>query len=275
MTFAQAYMAQVEAVDAQRSRLSGIQPGDDIWATLSPRFRGNPRQELSGTLAAVASYVQPDDVVVDVGGGGGRYSLPLALRCREVINIDPSPGMRVMFQEAAIEAGITNTRFVPTDWLAAGGITGDVVLVSHVTYFVRDIVAFIEKSQAAARRRVVLVVASVPHPNRPADLSRLVHRQDMALVPGHRELLNVLWDMDILPEVHLLGPNFAVAAERVEAIEDQLRGIWLSPSEQERARSLIEAHFEDLFLPTPQGHVLRRAYGARDLLITWETGYSQ
>ncbi len=51
----------------------------------SPRF---------GILKEViASYVRPDDVVVDVGGGAGRVCLPLALQCKEVLNIEPSPGM--------------------------------------------------------------------------------------------------------------------------------------------------------------------------------------
>jgi SAM-dependent methyltransferase len=36
-------------------------------------------------------------VVVDVGGGAGRYSLPLASRCREVVNVDPSAAMGAAF----------------------------------------------------------------------------------------------------------------------------------------------------------------------------------
>ncbi len=38
-------------------------------------------------MEAITSYVQPEDTVIDVGGGAGRVSLPLALCCQEVINV--------------------------------------------------------------------------------------------------------------------------------------------------------------------------------------------
>ena len=44
------------------------------------------------------------------------------------------------------EAGITNARSVLADWLVAADIAGDVSLASSVTYFVRDIVPFIEEN---------------------------------------------------------------------------------------------------------------------------------
>jgi len=46
--------------------------------------------------SAIGAYVRPDDVMVDVGGGTGRLELPLALRCREVVIVDPSQGMRAL-----------------------------------------------------------------------------------------------------------------------------------------------------------------------------------
>ena len=86
----------------------------------------------------------------------------------------------------------------------ATGLTGDVVLTCDVTYFVRDIVPFIEKMNGAARRRVIVLVWSEPPPNRGADLFRRVYGEPLAPMPGHRELLPVLWDMGILPDVHVL-----------------------------------------------------------------------
>ena len=89
-----------------------------------------------------------------MGGGAGRVALPLALRCREVITVDASPGMGAEFTAAASEAGISNARFVHTNWLEAESFQGDVALTANVTYFVREIVPFIEKLARAARRPV-------------------------------------------------------------------------------------------------------------------------
>ena len=89
--------------------------------------------------------MQPEDTVVDAGGGAGRVSLPLALRCQELINVDPSPGMKAEFEAAATEAGIDNALFIQSDWLEATELAGDLVITSNVTYFVRDIVTFVRK----------------------------------------------------------------------------------------------------------------------------------
>jgi ubiquinone/menaquinone biosynthesis C-methylase UbiE len=68
----------------------------------------DPRRALEPNLAILAAYVEPDDVIVDVGGGSGRLSLPLALRCREVVNVDPSTAMLAAFEANAGRAGISN-----------------------------------------------------------------------------------------------------------------------------------------------------------------------
>jgi hypothetical protein len=85
------YAAQVDAVLMQRARLRGRQPPGDLFAGLPsdhPLMKADPRRPLDPNLEIIASYVQPDDVVIDVGGGAGRISLPVALRCREVINVE-------------------------------------------------------------------------------------------------------------------------------------------------------------------------------------------
>ena len=147
---------------------------------------------------------RPEDVFLDVGGGAGRVALPLALRCREVTTVDASPGMGAEFTAAAAEAGISNARFVHANWLEAEGFQGDVALTSNVTYFVREIVPFITKLASAARRRVMITVWSVANPNQNAALFHLVYGEEPVGVPGYRELLPVLWELDILPDVHVL-----------------------------------------------------------------------
>src|SRR5919197_6366542 len=140
MTAAETYAARIDSVRAQRARLHGAQPPDDPWAgPVARRFRADPHRPLDANLAVLASYMRPEDVLLDVGGGAGSVALPLALRCREVIAVDASPGMGTEFTTAAVEAGIPNARFVQANWLEAEGLQGDIVLTANVTYFVREI----------------------------------------------------------------------------------------------------------------------------------------
>ena len=281
MTAAETYAARIDAVRAQRARLHGAPPPDDPWeGPVARRFRADPHRTLDANLAVLASYTRPEDVLLDVGGGAGRVALPLALRCREVITVDASPGMGAEFAAAAAEAGIANARFIHANWLEAEGLQGDVALTANVTYFVRDIVRFIEKLATAARRRVMITVWSVANPNQSAQLFHLVYGEEQVAAPGHRELLPVLWELGILPDVHVLpglprvpgGPMGARLPQTPDdAVQLALQGQWLGPQDHRRARGLIEERFPELFAASPEGFRLLWRQEARELLITWET----
>src|SRR5688572_3069373 len=119
MDAAARYADRIDAVAAQRARLSGQGMGPAGWDAMAGNFRADPHRALDPNLEIVASYIEPGDVVVDVGGGAGRIGLPLALRCRELVNVDPSPGMLREFEASALEAGITNARGVEAGWMEA------------------------------------------------------------------------------------------------------------------------------------------------------------
>ncbi len=275
MTAANDYAAMVDAVNAQRVLIRNRQQPDDPWSGQAQRFRFDPHRNLNANLEIIASHVHLEDVLLDVGGGAGRFGLPLALRCRELINVDPSAAMREEFEACAAEASITNARFVQTNWLEAEGICGDLALTANVTYFVRDIVPFIQKLHAASRRRVMIIVLSIPYPNRNAELFRLVYGKEQKFVPGHQELLSVLWEMGFLPDVQVLpGRSWdeQLPQSREEAIGQALEGRWIFPEDRERARNLIESRFDELFAPEEAGFQQLWHAPVRELLITWETG---
>jgi Methyltransferase domain len=262
--------------EAQYQRTRGQQA--DTWGVIAPRFRADPRRELDPFLERLASFLRPDDVFVDVGGGAGRNSLPMANRCHEVINVEPSTGMLAEFRASADEAGITNAHVVDRGWMDAEGVEGDVLLAAHVTYFVPQIEPFIEKLENACRRRVILDVLTVPPPNQSPQFFGLIYGEEQALVPGPRELLAVLEEMGIRAEVIEIGSASArrpLPGTREEAIQNELAFGWIAPHDLERARSLFTERFDELFLETPTGFARRGAEGVRELMITWEPTRSQ
>ena len=276
MTAAASYAACIDAANAQDLRIQGKQPQDDPWASMAAEvFRHDPHRKLDANLEVVATYVQPGDVMIDVGGGAGRVALPLALRCKEAISVDPSPSMCVEFEGSAAEARISNARVIQADWLELQPMSADLIFSADVVYFVRDIGRFIKKIDASCRRAII-TVWSVPPPNGGAKLFHLVHGEELEPAPGHRQLLPVLWDMGILPDVRVLPdfPRWAdqSAATRDGAVQLALDWVGVETDDQDRVRSLIEANFQELFSKSLGGfHPLWFPY-ARELLITWETG---
>lgn len=281
MTAADAYADRIDAVEAQAARLRDGRPSlPDLWGESAlARLRTDPRRSLDAQLAAIAAYLRPDDVVLDVGGGAGRLGLALAGRCREVVTVEPSPGMGEAFVAAAAEAGITNARWVRSGWPPAQDIEGDVAVVSHVTYFVREIVPFVARLQDTARRRVLILLNSAPPPSAWAPYASALFGEALEIRPGHRELLPVLWDMGILPDVRVLPPvtqaAVTAAPTREEAIAlalDHLStwvGAALDGDQQLRRR--IEEHFDTLVARTDHGFQARWVTNAPGVLITWQT----
>lgn len=275
MSAATEYAACHYAVAAQQSRIFGPEPPGDPWGALAGFFRLDPNRDPEPNLQIVSSYLRPDDVLVDVGGGAGRTCLPMARFCTEVVMVEPSPGMGAEFDASRREAGIANARRVQADWMDASDIEGDVVFSGCVTYFVRDIVPFVEKLAAAARRRVMITLWNEPPPCRGAPLFKLAHGEEQVQLPGFRQLLPVLWEMDILPDVLVLPDapwwENAVYPSREDALEWAVDGPWLRAEDRERAAVIFRNNFDEMFVSGPEGFRPRWQQPMRELLITWET----
>jgi len=158
-------------------------------------------------------------------------------------------------------------------------------LVNHVTYLTRDIVPFIKQLEEAGPRRVIVTVNSPPPPSRHHRLFRLFYGEDERMVAGHAELINVLWEMGILPEVRVLAsgvpvpsaPSMNAAIEGiVTALGSEQWAIWPQrPEAESRMREFLVAHPE--LFRSENGQVVPSDWFAagREILITWQPGVDQ
>src|SRR3990170_6580671 len=96
-----AWRARVVADKAQVEGAREVEDPADFYAPVKDRFRMDPRRTDDATLEVLLALARPDDVWLDVGAGGGRYALPLALAVREVVAIDSSPSMIAALREDA------------------------------------------------------------------------------------------------------------------------------------------------------------------------------
>ncbi len=266
------YAAVYDAVVAADHFVDHRKPGDH-WAEMAEMFRLDPRRPRDANLSRLIDYLEPSDVLLDVGGGAGRISLALADCVKEVVLIEPSDGMREQFIAARDQAGITNAR-ITSDWWMDSDETGDVVHLSDVTYFVRDIVPFVAKLHNAAARRVMITVWSPTPGDMASDLREVVRGDRPPPWPGLPELAAVLWEMGLLPEIRPLPdePWWLTDAERnlsdADAIALAMR--WLD-SDDDATRQSVSANLERFFQRTDHGLTPRWLSQARTVLLTWET----
>ena len=280
MTALERYQALIDARRAQRLELGLEELNADRWSKHAPSYRFDPHRPLDANLAEIAALIRADDHVVDVGGGAGRVGLPLALHCRALTNAEPAPGMGEQFLASAEEAGITNATLLQAPWLKAD-VEGDFVISVDVVYFVREIDEFVLKLDRAASRRAAIWIWSPtpppPHPPRNARLFRIAHDVELVRSPDHRELLPVMWEAGLLPEVRLLPEPFtwperaAFPTNEEQAIAFALEDVEATgaPGAAERVAAVLD----DLYARGPDGE-WRPTWRPplQGLLITWETG---
>lgn len=200
----EAWAARVRANREQVEQFREASP-KDFYAPIAGMFRADPRRRDEPTLEVLRELVQPSDVVLDIGAGGGRYALPLALEAREVVAIEPSEGMRRVLAEGMAEHQINNIRVSDARWPdGARQLRGDVALMSHIGYDIENIGAFLDAMESAASRLCVTVLLSQPPPTEADRLWPLVHGVERAALPSLPEFLVLLLARGRLFEVRLV-----------------------------------------------------------------------
>src|SRR5689334_9783267 len=115
-TAAAAWKGRIDAHNEQTVRTRGDVVYEDMWSALAQRFKDDPRRMDDPVVNLIGEWLRPESTVLDVGGGAGRYALPLALRSKYVTVVDPSPSMLQALRESAADAGIENVSAVQAGW---------------------------------------------------------------------------------------------------------------------------------------------------------------
>lgn len=271
MLYIQHWNERVAAHHAQSLRVQGGVEQKDFWAPLASSFHSDPRRSDDPVLARLARDIRPDWTVLDVGGGAGRYALPLALRCRHVTVVDPSESMVKVLREAASEAGIHNLSIVQDVWEEARVGPADAVLCSHVLYGVQEVQRFVQKLDSHARRLVLVLLFMESPQSYLSPLWKRVHGEDRIDLPGMRELLPVLWELDIYPNLEMLEESDSPAFEGRDVAMERLRQrLYVQPGTAQDQR-LAQA-MRELLEETPDGLVVKGARPRRLALAWWRKG---
>ena len=261
--------AMVEAEHAQSDRVRQSAAEGDFWTPFAGGFRPDLARPDDPQLAWITSVLSPEWTVLDVGAGGGRLSLPLAQRCRHVTAVEPSAAMVGVLREEAARTGTGNLTVIEATWEAADAPAADLVVCVHVVYTVVEIEPFLRNLGDHARERVALVAFVDPPQAQLSPFWPRVHREERLRLPCLAELVPVLWEMGVYPDVTMLPPRPFLGYEDRERAREQLRArLFIQPGTEEDGR--LEGAIDELLHEGADGRlVVRGARLQRPGLVTW------
>jgi SAM-dependent methyltransferase len=267
----QALEAWAARVRANREQVEQHREGEaarDFYAPVASLFRADPRRTDDPVLDVLASLLSSDDSVLDIGAGGGRFALPLALTAREVIAVDPSPGMLSILREGMAEHDIANVRCVQGRWPeSAAGLQADVALIAHVGYDIEAIGPFLDAMEQAAGRLCVAVLLEGPPPSAADALWPEIHGVQRAQLPALPEFLSLLLARGRLFEIQLIERTPQRYTEPDQALAWARQQLWTLPgsAKDARLRSLVQSRLQ----PADGGAYVLQGQPTRVGIVTW------
>jgi CTP:molybdopterin cytidylyltransferase MocA/SAM-dependent methyltransferase len=266
----------------QVDRFRETPDGKDFYASVSSIFRDDPERTGDPVLDALRSHARPGDTWLDIGAGAGRYALPLAKTVREVVALDPSPGMLDALQVAMAEHKIKNVRVVPGRWPEALAQDGpiaplapvDVALIAHVGYDVEAIGPFLDAMERAATRVCLAVLmerspAMIAEPFWPP-----LHGEARIALPGLPAFVDLLRARGRDPAVSMLESSRRHWGSRDEVEAYVRRQTWVAPGTAKDNR--MQALIDEWLVPSEDGGVELSVAEALNVgLVAWRPGVTR
>ena len=267
MSAIQTWDEMVRLEHEQSDRIRGQRPTDS-WATAAHNFKDDPFRTDDADVEALRSRLVPGETLLDVGAGGGRLALPLALTCRAVTAVEPSPSMCAVFRETADEFGIRNVSIIESDWLSAVAEPADVVLCCNVLYVIPDVEAFVRKLDRHAGRLVMVILMRTPPRWQVHHVWEAVHGEPRLSMPTVPQLLPVLDELGIQPEIADLSEQPSLRfASREAAIAGIAPQLYVAPDTEEMQR--LERFLDSSLQQQDGAWQLAGAQPVRRCIISW------
>jgi SAM-dependent methyltransferase len=235
---------RVRANREQVDRVREVPDGPDFYARVTSLFRADPRRTSEPVLDLLLAQARSADTWLDIGAGGGRYALPLALAVADVVAIDPSAGMLAVLRELMQEHGIANVRVLAGRWPPDTALAArlgpfpmaDVALIAHVGYDIEAIGPFLDAMEAAARRTCVAVLMESTPASAAAPFWPPVHGEPRIPLPALPEFVELLRARGREPQV-AEAQREPRRFESREALEGFLRRqLWIAEGGEKERR---------------------------------------
>ncbi len=225
----------VRAREDQGRRFDPQHGRSDHWAgDRAERFR---RMTLAARAGApdplfelIRPWLTPETTVLDVGAGTGRHALTVAPLVRKVIAVEPSPAMREQLEIGRREAGLTNVEVVAAAWPTADVPPADLVICSHVLYFVAEVEPFLRRLREVTRRRAYVVHRHQQRELLILDLFERIWGEPRSPEPSFTDLFGVASQLQLWANVTTIPFTVNLGFASLDEAVPMVRADLLNPS---------------------------------------------
>ncbi len=177
----------------------------DAWQDRAKRYDRNVKERWSqrdSSRDTIVSHLTPQDTVLDIGAGTGRWSLYLAPYAQHVTALDPSPSMLEVLRGNIAEQGLSNVSVIEGAWPEAVDRVEphDITLCAHAMYGTPNLPQFVRAMMSVTRKMCFLVMRFPLMDAVVADLARHIVGQPHDSANGVLAY-NILVDMGVYPHV--------------------------------------------------------------------------
>ena len=163
---------------ASRDLMGDVQGEQEMverWRRMARRLDLGEDARADPLLEHLLRRLHPGMTVLDIGAGIGRWTLPIARAVRQVTAVEPLAGMREILRERAAAQEVGNLVLVEAPWMEAAVPPHDAVIAAHATYTTTDLLGFVRKMEASARRLCALALRMPAHDGIIGELSQRVY----------------------------------------------------------------------------------------------------
>lgn len=226
--------------------------GGNFWDRRADQFRRmseqlDPSSDL--LIGLLSEALGQDGTLLDIGAGAGRYAVPVAQSGRSVTAVEPSAGMRRHLDERMGQSGLANIDVVASTWEEADVAQHDVVLAAHIVYPLVEVVPFIRKLVAHARRAWFLTIRVEPMGSEFAPLWQEIWGTSYPAEPTFLDLYNLLFAIGLRPNARLRPFFGGTTGGDLDDVLQQARGRLFLPEDDHRhdaaIRRFVQSHLHE------------------------------
>jgi hypothetical protein len=256
-----AWAAAVHQNNEQAERFCEKPEEKDFYAPTAANFKPSASLAHDPIFNYVCGLMKSDNILLDIGAGGGRYALPLACQLREVIAVEPSAKMRSVMTEGIQDQNIHNISIIDARWPCSPLPRSDVAFISHVGYDIADIGPFVQAMEKSAKRLCIAVMREGSPATAAEPFWPLIHHETRAPLPSLKEFLQLLLSLGRLFETKLFPQSRAEYVDREMLIAFLRQQLFIQPNgeKDQKLKGLIDQltvrKNGRYSLPTPPGMV--------------------